>query len=178
MQIITLESWRSRSVGQRGVTEQPLTAADLSFAGWVSILAVATSVPRLTFELVLSTLTGEARLLHAGLQTFDAALGVYLFVSLRRLLKGRRSCQPAGAVITWWTAFGAFFCVMNVLLPHWSSKPTGLVALVSAISVGAVLDITLGIILFRLKDDPYGGLTAYAFSHIVAGTCIIVSSLY
>jgi hypothetical protein len=117
-------------------------------------------------------------MLHATLQVVDAALGVYLFLALRRMLKGRSSFRPADSIIAWWIAFGAFFCAMNLLLPHWRGTPFGLAALSLAIGIGAVLDITLGVMLFRLRDDPYGGLTAYAFSHIAAGTCVILSTMY
>ena len=178
MEIITVGGWGSATARQGGATGPQPATGELTLAGWVSILAVATSVPRLTFELVLSTLSGEARFLHAAFQAVDAALGVYLFLALRRLLVGRFSFRPADSIIAWWMAFGAFFCVMNLLLPHWSGQPLGLAALSLGISIGAVLDITLGIMLFRLKDDPYGGLTAYAFSHIAAGTCVILSTMY
>ncbi len=179
METTTVGEWGSSGhTRPRGVPAQLLVAGDLTFAGWVSIVAVATSVPRFTFEIVLGTLTGGAHLLHAALQLLDAVLGVYLFLSLRRLLSGRASLQPADSIIAWWMAFGAFFCAMNLLLPHCSGRPFGLLALAAGISVGAVLDITLGVMLFRLKEDPYGGLTAYAFSHIAAGACVILSTMY
>jgi hypothetical protein len=175
---IALESWGVGAVDQGGRADQPLSAAELSFAGPVAILAVATSVPRLTFEIVLGALSGGAILAHLGLRLLDAVLGVYLLLSLRRLLKGRFNVRPADSVILWWTTFGAFFCAMNVLLPRWSGTSVELPALVAGIALGAVLDITLGMMLFRLREDPYGGLTAYAFSHIAAGLCVIVSTLY
>jgi hypothetical protein len=178
MELSTAGSWQSVFSRPRALAGQPLAACDLTFAGWVAIVAVATSVPRLTFEVVLSTLGGGAQLVHAALQLSDAALGVYLFLALRRLLTERSSFRPADSIVAWWTAFGAFFCAMNLLLPRCNGTPFGLAAFSLAISIGAVLDITLGIILFRLKDDPYGGLTAYACSHIAAGTCIILSTMY
>lgn len=176
---MALESWAGGGVDQGDRADQQLSAADLSFAGWVAILALATSVPRLTFEIVLGGLSGGAIVAHLGLRLLDAALGVYLLLSLRRLLtRGHCNFRPADSVIAWWTAFGAFFCAMNVLLPRWSGTAVELPALVAGIALGAVLDITLGIMLFRFKEDPYGGLTAYAFSHIAAGVCVIVSTLY
>jgi len=178
MELSTAGNWQSVFTRPRDLAVQQLTARDLTFAGWVAIIAVATSVPRLTFEIVLSTLGEGAQLVHAALQVFDAALGVYLLLALRRLLTERSGFRPADSVVAWWTAFGAFFCAMNLLLPRFSGKPFGLTALSLGISIGAVLDITLGVMLFRLKDDPCGGLTAYAFSHIAAGACIILSSMY
>ena len=181
MDSITLEGvvahGRPEGVDQRGLVGQGLAAVRLDFAGWISIVAAATSVPRLIVEITLSTLGGEAPIVHAGMKVLDGVLGVYLFALLRRLLNGRFSFHPTDSVIAWWTGFGAFFCAVNVFLPRWNGKPIALAALVAGITAGIVLDIVLGVILFRLKDDPYGCLKAYAFSHIASGVCIIASTM-
>jgi hypothetical protein len=177
VEMLSVERWGSEGIDQDTVVDQELSVADSNLVSWVSILAVATSGPRLIFEIALSTLGGNAQIVHAGLKALDAMLGVYLFLSLYRFLNGRFGFRRNDSVIAWLIAFGAFFCAMSVLL-GWSGKPIGLPALVVGITVGAFLDITLGVILFRLRDDPYGCLKAYALSHIASGMCIIASAMF
>jgi len=174
---MTLEVSVVGDVDPRLRLDTQLSTAGFGFAGWMAILAVATSVPRLTFEIVLGVLSGGAAVAQVGLRASDAVLGFYLLLSLRPLLKNRFNLRSADSVLAWWIAFGAFFCLISVLLPRWNGSSVELPALLAGIGVGALLDVALGVMLFRLKEDYYGGLTAYAFSHIAAGLCVILSTL-
>lgn len=165
-------------IDPRDASARTLTPAGLNFTGWISIVAAATSLPLLIFEIAVSTLGTDARTLRTALTAFDAVLGVYLCVALRRLLHGGFGFHPADTVIAWWTGFGAFFCALSLLLPSWSGKPIGLTALLVGVTAGVLLDIAFGVILLRLKDDPYGCLNAYAFSHIASGVCIILCTMF
>ncbi|MFI5398741.1 MAG: hypothetical protein ACHQ9S_24700 [Candidatus Binatia bacterium] len=177
MEILTVERWGSEGIDQRDVVDRKLATVDSNFVSWVSILAVATSGPRLILEIALTTVGGNAHIASAGLKGLDAVLGVYLFVSLHRVVNGLFGFHRNDSVIAWLMAFGAFFCIMNVLL-GWNGKPIGLPALVVGITVGTFLDITLGVMLFRLRDDPYGCLKAYALSHIASGMFIIAGAMF
>ena len=145
---------------------------------WVATIAVATSAPRLMIELALGTFGGGALVVHAGLKVLDAGLAFYLLVSLWRLLNRRLASQPADSLLAWWLGVGAFCSALNVLLPGWSAHPIGFVGLALGIVAVVPADIALGVILLRFKDDPYGCLNAYAFSHIATGVCIAASTIF
>ncbi len=150
----------------------------LNVASWVSIVAAATSLPLLILQIAASTLSTDARTLQTALRAFDAMLGVYLCVALYRLWHRGLDAHPTDAVIAWWTGCGALFCGISLSLPNWGGKPIGFTALLVGVSVGVLFDIAFGIVLLRLKDDPYGCLNAYAFSHIALGVCIILSTMF
>ncbi len=154
--------------------EQPGTTG-LGFAQWVSMLAAVTIVPRLMFGFALSTFGGGALIVHAGLKVLDAVLGVYLLASLRGLLNERGRLQTADPLPVWWVGLGAFCCVVDVLLPGSAAGAIGFLGLAIGIVTGALVDVAFGLML--LKDDPYGCLNVYAFSHIATGVCIAASTM-
>lgn len=154
--------------------EQPDTTG-LGFAQWVSMLAAVTIVPRLMFGFALSTFGSGALIVHTGLKVLDAVLGVYLLVTLHGLLNERGTFQTADSVPAWWVGLGAFCCVIDVLLPRYAVGALGFLGLAIGIVIGALIDVAFGLML--LKDDPYGCLNVYAFSHIATGVCIAASTM-
>ncbi len=154
------------------------TARRMNFASWISIMAAATSLPLLIFQIAASTLSTDAHTVQTALRAFDAILGAYLCRALYRLWHRGVGFHPADTVIAWWTGFGAVFCAISLSLPSWGGGPIGFTPLLMGVTIGALCDIAFGIVLLRLKDDPYGCLNAYAFSHIVLGVGIILSTMF
>ncbi len=150
----------------------------LYVASWISIVAAALSLPLLIVQIAACSLSTDAQAFQVALRAFDAMLGAYLCVALYRLWQRGFGFHPADIVVAWWTGCGAAFCALSLLLPSLGGKPVGLTTLLVGVSAGVFFDIAVGIVLLRLKDDPYGCLNAYAFSHIALGVCIVLSTMF
>jgi hypothetical protein len=150
-----------------------MTRARLQTAGWLGITSAVLTLPLVAME--LGEPSREMRLLRDLLGLAATGISVYLYLTLRELLRVRFDFREADTAIGFLVAMSIILFGLS-LLGHLATVPPsetllGLVFLTAAAAAGGGL-IIFALRLLRLPDRLDGYLRPYAFANIALGVCL------